>query len=284
LQYALLEDFSVKRSKRCKMTDIYKAAREFHEMDELAERDSAVHLLHPLVKLIVTIIYILITVSFHKYDLYGLTVMILYPVIMLFLSDVSVRICFYKLRFVLPLICAVGIINPFFDRSILLHIGGLTITGGVLSMFTLMLKGVLCLMASFILAATTSIDLLCGALRKIHVPGIIVTLILLTYRYVSVMMEEVSVMTTAYRLRAPGQNGIHVSAWGSFLGQLLLRSMDKAEELYISMQLRGFNHEFYYADSKTLKFSDILFCTVAVVVFVVCRLINIPVLLGGLFV
>jgi len=97
-------------------------------------------------------------------------------------------------------------------------------------------------------------------------------------------MEEVSVMTTAYRLRAPGQNGIHVSAWGSFLGQLLLRSMDKAEELYISMQLRGFNHEFYYADSKTLKFSDILFCTVAVVVFVVCRLINIPVLLGGLFV
>ena len=266
------------------MTDIYKAAREFHEMDELAERDSAVHLLHPLVKLIVTIIYILITVSFHKYDLYGLTVMILYPVIMLFLSDVSVRICFYKLRFVLPLICAVGIINPFFDRSILLHIGGLTITGGVLSMFTLMLKGVLCLMASFILAATTSIDLLCGALRKIHVPGIIVTLILLTYRYVSVMMEEVSVMTTAYRLRAPGQNGIHVSAWGSFLGQLLLRSMDKAEELYISMQLRGFNHEFYYADSKTLKFLDILFCTVAVVVFVVCRLINIPVLLGGLFV
>ena len=102
----------------------------------------------------------------------------------------------------------------------------------MISMLTLMLKGVFCLMASFLLMATTPIDSLCAALRKLHVPGLLVTLLLLTYRYVGVMTEELAVMTDAYHLRAPGQKGIQVSAWGSFLGQLLLRSMDRAQELY----------------------------------------------------
>ena len=91
-------------------------------------------------------------------------------------------------------------------------------------MITLMLKGVFALMASFLLIATTPMDSLCAALRKLHVPSLLVTLLLLTYRYVAVMLREVSVMTDAYHLRAPGQKGIHISAWGSFLGQLLLRS------------------------------------------------------------
>ena len=55
----------------------------------------------------------------------------------------------------------------------------------------------------------------------LRMPGMLVTLLLLTYRYVGVMTEELAVMTDAYRLRAPGQKGIHYSAWGSFLGQLL---------------------------------------------------------------
>ena len=41
-----------------------------------------------------------------------------------------------------------------------------------------------------------------------------------------------------------GQKGIHISVWGSFLGQLLLRSMDRAQALYESMELRGFCGEF----------------------------------------
>ena len=86
------------------------------------------------------------------------------------------------------------------------------------------------------------------ALRQLHVPKIIPTLLLLCFRYISLLLEEVSVMITAYQLRAPGQKGIHISAWGSFLGQLLLRSRSwPKNELYDSMCLRGFYGEFYYA-------------------------------------
>jgi energy-coupling factor transporter transmembrane protein EcfT len=152
-----------------------------------------------------------------------------------------------------------------------------------LSMLTLMMKGIFCLMASFLLIATTGIDSLCAALRILRVPSMIVTLLLLTYRYVGVMTEELAIMTDAYHLRAPGQKGIHHSAWGSFLGQLLLRSMDRANELYSSMQLRAFKGEFFYAAQRKLNVKDAVFFFVCIAAFVLARLINITELIGGVF-
>ena len=221
-----------------------KALSELAQMDEFAVQASPVHDLNAGAKLLSTVAYILIVMSFDKYDLSGLVPMVLWPVFLFQLSGIPVRTCFYKLRIVLPLVMAVGLFNPFFDRDILLNIGNIGVSGGVISMITLMLKGVFCLMASFLLVATTPFDSICAALRRIHVPATLVTLLLLTYRYVGVMTEELAVMTDAYHLRAPGQKGIHVSAWGSFLGQLLLRSMDRAQELYASMLLRGYHQHF----------------------------------------
>lgn len=264
------------------MEKIDHAAVNLREMDELSEQSSPIHALHPLAKLLTTIAYIFFTVSFDKYELSGLVVMLLYPVVLFALSGVPVKTCFTKLRIVLPLVCAVGLFNPLLDRAPMLYLGSVAVSGGVLSMLTLMLKGVLCLMASFLLIATTSIDAICAALRKLHVPNLLVTLMLLTYRYISVMIDEVSVMTTAYKLRAPGQRGVHYSAWGSFLGQLLLRSMDRAEELYHSMQLRGFNGEFTYADVKPAKPMDGGFVLLSVGAFVLFRYVNIAEWIGGL--
>ena len=266
------------------MNKMQKALAELSEMDELAAMRSPVHCLHPGAKLITTIAYIMITLSFGKYDLPGLVPMVLWPAMMFSLSGVKVRTCFYKLRIVLPLVMAVGLFNPFFDRQTILTIGNIAISGGVISMITLMLKGVFSLMASFLLMATTKIDSLCAALRKLHVPAILVSLLQLTYRYVGVMTEELAVMTDAYHLRAPGQKGIHISAWGSFLGQLLLRSMDRAQELYSSMILRGYHEHFHYADIDRFRGRDALYMLVSILLFVLLRYGNISQLVGGLVV
>ena len=143
-----------------------------------------------------------------------------------------------------------------------------------------MLKGVFCLMASFLLVATTPFDSICAALSRIHVPGILVTLLLLTYRYVGVMTEELAVMTDAYHLRAPGQKGIHISAWGSFLGQLLLRSMDRAQELYSSMLLRGFHQHFHYAPVRPFKGKDAVFLLLSIAFFILVRYLDVSQLIG----
>ena len=266
------------------MNKMQKALHELAEMDELAARSSPIHALHPAAKLIATIAYILVTLSFDKYDLGGLVPMLLWPVLLFQLSGIEVRSCFYKLRIVLPLVMAVGLFNPIFDRGILLRIGGLAVSGGTVSMLTLMLKGVFCLMASFLLMATTPIDCLCAALRRLHAPKMIVTLLLLTYRYVGVMTDELAVMTDAYHLRAPGQKGIHVSAWGSFLGQLLLRSMDRAQELYSSMLLRGYHEHFHYADIPRFSLRDGLYTLGCTAVFLLLRFVPLAQAAGSLFV
>ena len=259
-----------------------KALYELGEMDALAARKSPVHGLCPTAKLISVVFYILTVVSFGKYSLSGLAVMLLYPVVLFQLSGIPVRTCFHKLRIVLPLVLAVGLFNPFFDRTPVMTLNGLTVTGGMVSMLTLMLKGTLCLMASFVLMATTGIDSLCAALRRLHIPGMIVTLLLLTYRYVGMMTEEVAIMTDAYHLRAPGQKGIHHSAWGSFLGQLLLRSMDRAGEIYGSMQLRGFHGEFHYAKAQQCTAADVLFGIGSIGLILLMRRVDLAQTIGEL--
>ena len=266
------------------MNKMEKALNELGTMDELAVQDSPVHRLHPAAKLLAAVAYIVTVMSFHKYALSSLVPMLLWPVLLFQISGIPVRTCFYKLRIVLPLVMAVGLFNPFFDRAALLRIGNVAVSGGVVSMLTLMLKGVLCLMASFLLVATTPFDRICAALRSLHVPGMIVTLLLLTYRYVGVMTEELAVMTNAYHLRAPGQKGIHVSAWGSFLGQLLLRSMDRAQELYSSMLLRGYDREFRYAPGPRFALRDALYLVCSIAFFLILRFVNVSGLLGQLFV
>ena len=266
------------------MDKLSQAQSELREMDALAAEDSPVHRLHPLCKLFVTIAYIVTVVSFPKYDFTGLIVMVLYPVFMFQAALIPVRTCFYKLRVVLPLVCAVGLVNPFWDHTMLMQLGNLTLTGGVVSMVTLMMKGIFSLMASFLLIATTPIDSLCAALRKLHVPSILTTLLLLTYRYIGLMLEQVAIMTESYRLRAPGQKGIHISAWGSFLGQLLLRSMDRAQELYDSMLLRGFRGEFFYADVPPCRLSGVVYMTACAGGFLLVRLVPVASVLGGFFV
>lgn len=266
------------------MNKASQAWAEILAMDELSSRDSAIHRLHPLAKLAATILYILLVVSFDKYDLSGISVMVLYPVVLYRLSDISIGTCLYKLRYVLPLVMAVGIVNPFLDREPMLSIGGVAISGGVISMVTLMLKGIFSLLASFLLIATTKVDLLCASLRKIHVPELMITLFLLTYRYISVLVEQVSIMSDAYALRAPGQNGIHISAWGSFLGQLLLRSMDRARELYQSMLQRGFDGSFSYLTVPPFGRKDCAFLLLSAALLLTARYVDIAAVLGRIVV
>ena len=257
------------------------ALGEFRQMDQLAAGDSPLHRLHPLVKLLTTVLYIVLVMSFGKYQLSALCAMLLWPAGLFAVSGISIGTCLYKLRVVLPLVCAVGITNPFFDKAPMLYLGDVAISGGVISMVTLMLKGLLCLTASFLLIASTPMDSICAALRKLHLPAFGVTLLLLTYRYISTMLQELSIMSEAYHLRAPLHKGIRPSAWGSFIGQLFLRSMDRAENIYSAMQLRGFKGDFPYADPGRLNFADWLYLPLAAAFLLFLRICDLPALIGS---
>ena len=227
--------------------------------------------IHPLVKFVLTVVYITVVVSFSKYDVIGLMGMVIYPVVGFILADLSWKDSLKRLRVVLPLVCLIGIWNPFFDR-VPVQVGDLVIYRGFISMITLVLKGIFSVLASYLLIATTTIEKICYALHLLHLPDILITQFLLTYRYVTVLLEEVNRITQAYALRAPGQKGIHFKVWGSLTGQILLRSMDRANAVYESMLLRGYQGDFSYMGQKIHILSrDIVYLFLWLILFAVFR-------------
>lgn len=241
------------------MSRISRAIQEFQRVDRAASEDQWVNKLHPLVKLCITLLYIVLLVSFPRYHLAGVIRFLAYPAAMFILSENSLKQALGRLKVVLILVCMVGIANPFLDRTAVLQLGGFTVTGGMVSMITLMCKGVLAVLASYLLIVTTTIEKLCYALRLLHLPKVFVTQILLIYRYVGLLMREVERMHQAYALRAPRQKGIHIRAWGSLTGLLLLRSMERADTVYESMCLRGYQGEFPMENRVAWQGRDVVY-------------------------
>ena len=252
------------------MNSIEKNLLELNRIENLQQRSHWMNRLHPLGKLLLSVLYIFTVVSFDKYKVTPLILMSVYLIFGFIIGELSFREGIYRVRLVLPLVIFVGILNPFFDIRVLFYLGTFAVTGGMVSMLTLMLKGFYAVLSSYILIATTSIEDICYALRCVHVPKTVVLVIMLIYRYFDVMAKEADRIMTAYTLRAPSQKGIHYKAWGTLVGQWLLRSMDRAEMVYESMLLRGFNGDFKMR-KKEVKKIDVLYPLFWIIVFVIIR-------------
>ena len=232
------------------------AIHEMCAIENQAGEDDFLNNIHALAKLFVTVLYVCMVTSFPKYNVTGLVGMIIYPLI---------------------------IFNPFFDRNVLLTMGGVKITGGEISMVTLMIKGILAVIAIYILIITTTIDRVCMALRKIHIPEIIVMIIQLIYRYINVLLKETKRIVEAYSLRAPDQKGINFKAWGSLPGQLLLRSIDRATDVHNSMSLRGYNFNNVRIRNYKLSSRDYVWMILWTLVIIAFRVYPVFEIVGGLF-
>lgn len=242
------------------MDRIDRAVAEYRSVEEEARGKGPLHDLHPLSKLLVTVSYLVILLSFHRYDLEGVLMMGAYPVLLFAWGNVPVRPMWRRMRVILIPVCLVGIANPFFDPS-----------GGFVSMASLLLKGLFAVAATYLLMVTTPMDDLCRALRKLRVPAVLVTVVLLIYRYLTVFLEEVARMRTAYSLRAPGQKGIHFRVWGPMVGMLLLRSVDRSESVYQGMVLRGFHGDFHYGREHSFSWKDGLYILLSILVSLLIR-------------
>ena len=222
------------------MDRLHRAIKDVHRLDDLAARDTWLNRLGPLPKLLAVALYLAVTLSFGRYQLSGVLGMGLWPLLVLELADFAPADALRAFAPAAALLAVVGLCNLPFDRAVLLHAGPLAVTGGMLSLGVLLAKGLFCFLAVWVLIASTGMEAVCAALQQLHFPRVLTTTILLIYRYIILLLQEGNRLATAYALRAPGQKGIHFRAWGSLLGQLLLRSIDRAQLVYESMQLRGF--------------------------------------------
>lgn len=261
------------------MTNITNSLYNIRLLENLAGKETAIHRLHPLVKLLTTVIYITVVVSFGKYEISSLLPFLIYPVIVIILAELPLRPLLTRLLLVEPFIIGIGIFNPLFDRQIY-WLGGIAISGGWITFFSLFIKCGLTVTAALLLIATTGMDSLAKALRMLKIPRLFVLQLLLTYRYISVLMEEVILVLRAYFIRAPKQKGIHRSVWGSLAGQIILRTFDRGQRVYDAMCLRGFSGEYHTGEDRGIRVQDLAYLAGWTVFFAVAGICNISMLLG----
>jgi len=264
------------------MSNITDSIYKMRFLDETAEKRTPVHDLHPLAKLLVTIAYLITVVSYGKYDISKILPLVFYPVFIIFLAEIPVLPMIKRTLVAMPLVVGIGVFNPFFDREIITVIFGLPVSGGWTSFLSLLLKCGLTVLSVLLLVATTGMEKISFALRMLFVPRIFVLQLLLTYRFTSVLLEEAANIWNAYILRSPFARGISCKAWGPLLGQMLMRTFDRAQRVYQAMVLRGFNGEYNTGSARQLLLKDFLYFASWAAFFAIARYYNIPLFIGSI--
>ncbi|MCR4399384.1 MAG: cobalt ECF transporter T component CbiQ [Syntrophomonadaceae bacterium] len=254
---------------------------DMRRLEDLARLDTFVHRRHPVVKLLTTLAFLGVVVSFGRYEIGPLLPLVFYPVVVLSAAEIPAVPLLKRVLWAAPLILGVGVLNPLLEHGQVL-VGGLALSRGWLTFLSLSLKSLLTVTAALLLIATTGMENVAAALRSLGVPRLFVLQLLLTYRYISVLGEEVERTLKAYALRAPGQHGVQRAAWGSMVGQLLLRTVDRAERVYQAMCLRGFAGEYHGGAGARISATDLAYGLSWGLFFAIARVYDIPALLGAL--
>jgi len=130
-----------------------------------------------------------------------------------------------------------------------------------------------CVIPLLVLASGTETYELFSGLRRLHMPTLIATLLMLTYKYLLLMSEEMARMSIARRARGfrPGKSlldryGLSVLSYTA--GMIFVRSSDRGERSYEGLRARGFRKEFPIWSSSRIGVPDISFMAVFLVLSV----------------
>jgi len=255
---------------------------DFGRLDRLAYLDTPVHRLDPRAKVVTTLVFLICVVSFGKYQLLPMLPFLVFPVFMAAEADLPVGFLLRKLAAVAPFALFVGVFNPLLDRAVVAQIAGLDVTGGWISFASIMLRFLLTTSAALVLVATTGMSSICAGLERLGLPDVLATQLLLLYRYIFVLGEEAMRMARARALRSVGKRGMGMRVYVNLLGHLLLRTYAHAQRLYQAMLARGFDGRVRVLRRLQLDSRDVAFMLGWSAAFVFFRLVNIPLLLGGL--
>ncbi len=91
---------------------------------------------------------------------------------------------------------------------------------------------------------TTQWNHLTAALRKAHIPGTVIFIIDITFRYIVLLGNLMQDLLTAVSLRSIGRNDKKYNSVGGVMGVTFLRGTEMNKEMYEAMQCRGFTDDY----------------------------------------
>jgi cobalt/nickel transport system permease protein len=190
--------------------------------------------------LLIVALFVISVLSISKFRLLAVISFAAFPIFLMGAAKIPASIFLKRLLHLSPFVLFMAAGNLLLDRTPFLQFFGLTITGGMLSGAVIVAKTMISIAG--LISATLCIPFyrICRALEAYHVPEVLVTQLMLLYRYSAVLGEEAASMQKARDMRSFGNRGKGLFRTASLIGSLLLRTSNRAEKIYRSMSARGF--------------------------------------------
>ena len=141
------------------------------------------------------------------------------------------------------------------------RLGPLTLSSAGLKLAALLtLKALTVVALMLTLLATAPIQRTFAAAQRLRMPGILVHLVLLTYRFIFLAADEFARLRIALRVRGYRNRATMHSyrTVGQVAGTLLVRSYDRAERVGQAMRCRGFGGVYRTLDTWHTRPGDVL--------------------------
>lgn len=233
----------------------------------------------PRALLAVTVLYLvgLLSVPLSRIDM--IVWFAVYPIVTAPLAHIAYERLFRNSLYVLPLLILIGVFNPVFDRQAALTVYGFNVSAGWISFASIILRGLLSVQALLLLIRVAGFNDMCAAMHRLGLPAVITTQLLMVYRYLTVLLQEALSMQRARLARAYGKSSFKASVWGPFIGQLLLRSLERSRRINMAMKARGFNGSMNLSSENRWSTPDTVYCIVWIPVFALLRFCDLSSLL-----
>lgn len=221
--------------------------------------------------LVVTLVFLVAMLSVPLHSVGMLIWFAVYPIVTAPLAHVPYERVAVRSLYVLPLLVLIGVFNPLYDRATAFMAGGVAVSRGWVSLASIIVRGLLSVQALLLLVYVTGFNRMCEALRRLRVPRVLVTQLLMVYRYLEVLLQESLSMQRARSARAYGRRSYSPSMWGPFVGQLLLRTLERSRRVNMAMKARGFDGSLPVAPDSRWQVADTVYCAVWIPVILLMR-------------
>ncbi|MCU0666704.1 MAG: cobalt ECF transporter T component CbiQ [Candidatus Omnitrophica bacterium] len=263
------------------MNNIGKSSLDINYLDELSCGNSFLHRLDPRAKLIATLAFIITVISFDKYALWQLMPFFIYPVFLISLGGLPAGYLLNRVLLLLPFAVFIGIFNPIVDTKVFMQLGPIGVSAGWVSFLSIIMRFILTASAAFILISLTGFNAICNALAKLGLPRVFVQQLLFLYRYIFVLIDQVSGMIRAASFRSFKRDLMSLEISGPFLGNLLLRTFQRAERIYLAMCCRGFDGNMHVMRSMKFGIDGFIFLFLWLALFIFLRSFDLSLYLGN---
>lgn len=132
----------------------------------------------------------------------------------------------------------------------------------------LVIKALTSMTVISILLDTQSLEQFMNSLAHLKVPPVLITIFMLSYRYVYLFLDDIQKMQIAAKSRFfNGGIGIKsLKTYGQLTGCLLIKSLDRSDHVYEAMASRCFNGTLQFAKPNQISKKDLLKASFAVII------------------